>query len=199
MLNALAEAPGPVQEAAARAIRTLGLQQQLPGAAAAERPIWNLDFDVPPGLIWVVALAIVAAGLYYLWLSWRGGSFASDEEWRTADLGPAGERRTAEASLAAADALARDGRFVEAMHLLLLHSLGEIRRLLSVEFAQSLTSREIVRAARLPEQGRSALDRIVARVELTYFGAHPASRADYELCRGGFEELSGVLAVSRPA
>src|SRR5215475_5344646 len=100
---------------------------------------------------------------------------------------------------AAADELGRQGRFVEAMHMLLLLSLGEIRRHLGEQFADSLTSREILRGTRLPPQGRASLRDIVARVEWTYFGGYPATMEDYTACRQSFDTLRGILRGERPA
>jgi hypothetical protein len=98
-----------------------------------------------------------------------------------------------------ADELARQGRFVEAMHTLLLQSLADIRLRLDERFADSLTSREILRSARLPERGRAPLREIIARVEWTYFGEHPAEAADYQACRQRFGELAEALHGEVPA
>lgn len=190
----------PVRAAAANAIRTLDLQQNLPHAPVAVDSGWHWNIPIPQGLLWAVAIIIVGALVYYVWDTTQAARRGQDEAWRTEGLGlVAATPRTTASSLAAADDLAGQGRFVEAMHLLLLYSLAELRRGLAVELADSLTSREIVRLARLPDRGRSALDRIVARVETSWFGDHPASRADYDSCRAGFEELAGVLDGARLA
>jgi len=60
----------------------------------------------------------------------------------------------------------REGRFVEAMHALLLQSLADIRQQLDEQFADSLTSREILRGTKLTSHGRTSLHRIVAAVEM---------------------------------
>jgi hypothetical protein len=77
--------------------------------------------------------------------------------------------------------------------MLLLLSLSEIRRHLGEQFADSLTSREILRGARLPAQGRVLLREIVARVEWTYFGGYPATAEDYTTCRQSFDGLRRIL------
>ena len=48
---------------------------------------------------------------------------------------------------------------------------------LDEQFADSLTSREILRSTRLSDAGRASLRDIVNRVEWTYFGEHPAALA----------------------
>src|SRR5258708_863782 len=116
-------------------------------------------------------------------------------------------------ALAAADRLSREGNFVEAMHVLLLHSLAEIRRQLGEKFADSLTSREILRVARLTAPGLTSLREIVAAVERTYFGAYPAAAGDYAACLRGLGarvvrsrrdsaarlDPAGVLIVAEPS
>jgi hypothetical protein len=102
-------------------------------------------------------------------------------------------------ALAAADRLSREGNFVEAMHVLLLHSLSEIRRQLGEQFADSLTSREILRAARITAVARTALRDIVGAVERTYFGAYPAQEGDYATCRQKFAILQQALRGGAPA
>ncbi len=101
--------------------------------------------------------------------------------------------RTPAAVLGAADELAAEGRFVEAMHVLLLQGLADIRQGLDEQFADSLTSREILRSTRLSDAGRAALRDIVNRVEWTYFGRHPAASADYAACRASFNALAQAL------
>ncbi|HZC79118.1 MAG TPA: DUF4129 domain-containing protein, partial [Ktedonobacterales bacterium] len=97
------------------------------------------------------------------------------------------------------DELAAQGRFVEAMHVLLLQGLAAIRAGLDEEFADSLTSREILRRARLSDPGRASLRDIVNRVEWTYFGQYPAALADYEACRTSFNTLTQALHGGAPA
>jgi hypothetical protein len=102
--------------------------------------------------------------------------------------------RMDEARMEAED-LASQGNYGEAMHLLLLKSLAEIRLRLGVSFAASLTSREIVRRVQLPQTGRGALAAIVQSVERTYYGGRLASREDYAGCREEFDTLKRSLAA----
>jgi hypothetical protein len=195
-----ANAPAdPVREAAARSIKNLNLQVSLPHTPTEldNWPNWHLH--LPAGLIYVVAaIGVVVIGYIVLDMipGWRS---RDDDGWANTGDGFLGDAAPAEITLAQADELAARGFFVEAMHLLLLHSLAEIRRRLRLEFADSLTSREILRRARLPEDATSALRSIVTRVELSYFGAYPATQPDYESCRAGFEVLSSALARNAPA
>ena len=93
-----------------------------------------------------------------------------------------------------ADDLARQGHYRQAMHVLLLKSLDEIRRQLGTRFAASLTSREILRRVQLSDIGRQALTSVIRSVERTYFGGADAGQGDYAACRHNFETLKHSLA-----
>jgi hypothetical protein len=94
-----------------------------------------------------------------------------------------------------ADDLARQGQYRQAMHLLLLNSLDEIRRQLGTGFAASLTSREILRRVQLSDIGRRSLTAIIRSVERTYFGDEEAGQIDYSDCRINFETLKHSLVA----
>jgi hypothetical protein len=186
---------------AGAAIRELDLQAELPRAAEPLLPAWHIA--LPSSLVRVL-MGIAAVVLVYLFLAhargdllsvWRRSTAAGDDGAAADDTRP---RAPAEV-MVTADELARQGRFVEAMHTLLLQSLADIRQRLDERFADSLTSREILRSARLPERGRAPLREIIARVEWTYFGEHPAEAADYQACRQRFGELAEALHGETPA
>jgi hypothetical protein len=191
-----------VRDAVPGTIRRLDLQTTIPHAAEAEEPsrLFKIpEFEIRREALWVLA-AFGAVVLAYILRDMLPGWRARDDQgWDTGISGLAGGGATPPISLAEADALAGQGRFVEAMHVLLLFCLADIRRRLDLDFADSLTSREIVRRAKLPEDGTAALRGIVTRVELSYFGDYPASRADYDACRERYEVLAGMLPQgSRP-
>jgi len=188
--RAAAQTPGEVQRLADQSIRRLNLQTDFP--LVPEPPGFNLK--IPPEVLWIVTAVAVAVLLYTfrdlipILRASRGG------DWTTDDGGQGGGRvGTPAAALGAADQLAAEGRFVEAMHVLLLQGLSAIRVGLDEEFADSLTSREILRSARLSDAGRSSLRDIVDRVELTYFGQRPAALPDYVACRTSFNALTQAL------
>jgi len=186
--------PG-AQEAADRAIRELKLQTEIPGLPPPSAP-WSIS--LPDGLAWVL-VALGVAFLIYLVkdyipiLRGRGAG-----EWGGPADGDGQRDDYLPHHLAVAETLAADGRFVEAMHELLLEALGAIRTWLGDRLADSLTSREILYQAPLPEPGRGALREIIGRVEWTYFGEHPAQHADYLGCRENFDRLREALR-SAPA
>lgn len=91
------------------------------------------------------------------------------------------------------DRLAGEGRFAEAMHLLLLRSLIEIHKSIHAKIAHSLTSREILRQVPLSPDVRGALGDIVGWVEVAHFGRHLPTKDDYLACRSSFRHLTGGL------
>lgn len=93
-----------------------------------------------------------------------------------------------------ADDLAAEGDYAEAIHILLLQSMRELRLRLGLSIAASLTSREILSRVALPSQGRAVLADIISSVEVSYFGTHSPSADDYQVCREKFDVFVGTLA-----
>lgn len=183
------QSPGPAERAASDSVRSLNLQTELPQRQQRK----SFPVQIPVEVVWLALIAAAGLILYLLRDSlpfWRRSrdqwDDTSAETQANATPGPID-------ALGAADQLSRYGRFVEAMHMLLLQSLAEIRQRLGVQFADSLTSREILRGTSLSPQGRAALREIVAAVEWTYFGGYPAEMRDYAACRRSFENLRRAL------
>jgi hypothetical protein len=191
--SALAQTPDEMQAAAARVVRRHNIQAELPNDQMNEG--WSLslpDVDVSTWLLWCA----IAIGLVTVLYPLRDQLFfrraGSDEDWEGAggSAGPSTGPRQSLASVSEdADELARQGRFMEAIHLLLLHALMEMRQRLKAQFADSLTSREILRAADLPAEGTTALQDMISQVERSYFGEYPAAADDYAACRSSFDRF----------
>lgn len=92
-----------------------------------------------------------------------------------------------------ADELARLGNFAEAMHVLLLQSVNELRQRLKVSIAVSLTSREILHRIGLPPEGHNVFADIIRRVEISYFGHYQPVAEDYAACRVSYDTLTDIL------
>jgi len=92
------------------------------------------------------------------------------------------------------DALAASGAFTEAIHRLLLLVQGRLRHRIEHGFQVSLTSRELLRRAKLPAEAATAFATLVAAVEISLFGMQSANAATYALCR---EQSARVLAAAR--
>lgn len=147
-------------------------------------------------MVVAIAVCILLYAFRDLIPAWRADAGAVLEK-----EGRAGEAtsRAPAGILEAADELAARGRFVDAMHVLLLHGLAHIRERLDLQLSDSLTSREILRNRDLPDTARPPLRDVVARVELTYFGLHPAGAADYAACRASFNTLQRALQAEAAA
>lgn len=105
---------------------------------------------------------------------------------------PPAERRTADpGTLAAADRLAAEGRFGEAIHLLLLVALERLRRELGPRVAPALTGREVLGLPALPDAAAEPLTRMVQVSEINHFGGRAAAEPDYLRCRADFLRFSG--------
>jgi hypothetical protein len=106
------------------------------------------------------------------------------------------DRERLDLALGEADRLAREGAFGEALHLLLLYCLNELRRRFGLGLPPSLTSREILGLSVLPEIRRTGLSDIVSAVEVSHFGGRPVDEATYRSCRERCEDvvLGGVQA-----
>ena len=189
-----AQSPQEAQQAAEQSIRRLGLQTTLP---RGPEPV---SIAIPAEFAWLGAAIGLGLLLYMVWDMLPALGFRAHGGWEGEGEGADGtQAKPAEAVLMAADDLARQGRFVEAMHVLLLQALADIRRGLDEQFADSLTSREILRSTRLSEQGRALLRDIITRVEWTYFGRRPAAQEDYAACRDSFNSLAHALHGTAPA
>jgi hypothetical protein len=200
-----------IEDSAARvkdARRTLGLQTELPGGSEKmpkEDPLRWLDgfhFKIPQNvayiLLWISVIFIAAAVLMKLrenlWSSSRARSLEFRDSGRAANAAVAS--RMEQTQLEADDA-ARAGDFAEAMHILLLQSVSEMRNRLASPIAASLTSREILRRLDLSEDERAIFSTIVGCVEVSYFGNHEPGADEYTEYRRNYDVLTGLLAGER--
>ncbi|EZP50056.1 DUF4129 domain-containing protein [Sphingomonas sp. RIT328] len=108
---------------------------------------------------------------------------AVDQVW-TPDEAPA------RAWLNAADRLAGEGRFAEAIHHLLFHSIEDIARRRPALRRPSLTSRELAAAALLPAAVRPLFAQIAGLVERSLFGGRPIGREEWQVARGAYADLA---------
>jgi hypothetical protein len=96
----------------------------------------------------------------------------------------------AHALLSDADRLAAEGRFAEAVHLLLFRSIEDIDTKRPQAVKPALTSRDILDLRALPAAARQALARLVATVEWSFFGGRPVEAGDFTACRRAYEEFA---------
>lgn len=94
------------------------------------------------------------------------------------------------ALLSDADALAAQGRFAEAVHLLLLRSINEVDDRLPNTVRPALTARDIAGLSRLPAAARPAFTRIARVVEASLFGGQAVDRETFADCRQAYETFA---------
>lgn len=142
----------------------------------------------------ILLLVLLAAGiLTLLWIivapyveEWRNRP-ATDrsEEWRP-------EQGAARKLLEEAEALAAQGRFKDAVHLLLFRSIEDIERRRPDILRPSSTSREIGRFESLPENARNMFAVIAREVEQGIFAGAPIGEKGWTVSR----EAYGAFALA---
>jgi hypothetical protein len=178
-------------------LQAVGAQRDMPSLSATHgwslldlagrEPGWLADTLFAALLLFCVAVIVTVV------LRARGRRSALWQEAVAIAANPGG---AASPHLDRAESFARDGRFAEAIHELLLQALADIRALHGAALAPSLTSREILREASLAESARAALRLLIGRVEWTYFGLRAAESTDYHAGRADLDQLRRSL---RPA
>lgn len=106
------------------------------------------------------------------------------------------DRKQAVALLEQADALAAEGKFAEAVHLLLFRSIEDLQEKRSGGVPKSLTAREIQSLSDLSQVARQALAPIIRIVETSFFGGRPVDRSGWQTARQSYENFAfgGVTA-----
>jgi uncharacterized protein DUF4129 len=197
-----AQTPADIARATRDLAGSLDLQTEFP-SAKPEATEWPdsvdpdyLSVDIARILLWIAVIAGAGVLAYFIHDVLPAFGLARRPRWNDAAEGAGGAGRGVDdAARVAADDLAAQGRFVEAMHVLLLLGLDEMRLRLDFRFADSLTSREIVVRSNAPADAKTALREIIQWVELAYFGDHPADRNDYDACRRSFLALGSALGA----
>ena len=163
--------------------QTPGWVEWLGRFLSTEHPVLN-------GLLWVAVALIVLTLLFFVVRRLAGSRWpwARETEETTDDWRP-GEA-PARALLAEADALAAEGRFGEAAHLLLFRSIEDIDSRRPDLVRPALTSRDIAALPAIPERPRGAFARIAMMVERSLFARRPLAAADWRDCRAAYEEFA---------
>lgn len=141
---------------------------------------------------WGVGIALLLFLLYRLspafadWVD-RLRQRQADEE--LPEYGQA-EASAARARLADADALAANGRFAEAVHLLLYRSVDDIAARRPGLVKPAITSRDLAASRDLPATPRTAFSRIARAVEVSLFGGQPVDADVWGECRAAYAQLT---------
>lgn len=156
--------------------------------------------DIARWLLWI-SIAMML-GMVLLHLRDNLWSFSRSRNVRARDDAPGASAASAASAESAArmerargeaDALAGQGDYAGAIHVLLLQTLEELRRRSGAGFAASLTSRELLRSLELPPEQRALFAEIIGRVEVSWFGPHEPDGEEYAACRRDFESLKRMI------
>lgn len=195
--------PGPPDGSAAwhSLMRDRSLQFQFPALPPAQPPPdWLVNLrkflDAHAAWFhyggWVLLAALAAAVLFGLvrLVMHRGWIKAENAIARTVPAlwQPSPER--ARLLLADADALAAQGRFEDAAHLLLLVAVQEIGERRPGLVRPALTAREIARLPALSPRARDVFGVIAAVVERCLFGARTLGQDEFAAIRAAFEQFT---------
>jgi hypothetical protein len=206
LLASLAAAPAAdVARAMEQVYRAGEYQTELPGAASmADSASANPDrlpgeqllLDLGPlgevlrVLVWAGAVVgVVLAAVHVAQRLFPGALGDPGLEEPGAEPSPV----LSDAPLRDAQALAREGRFAEAIHVLLLRTFEQLLRGKAIAVAPGWTSREVLERASYPGHAREALAGLVGAVETCTFAGRPASEQDYRLCTDRFRHLAAAL------
>lgn len=154
---------------------------------------WSAPAAMP--LLWIAAALLAAFLLYHFvpafrrWIDDLPFLRKARDDGAADDIGLA-EAGAARALLAEADALAAEGRFSEAVHLLLYRSVEDIEGRRPGLVKPAMTSRELSEARDLPSVARDAFSRIARAVEISLFGGRSIDAGAWDQCRSAYAELT---------
>lgn len=148
-------------------------------------------------LLWSMLAVIMAAAAWMVIERIRSGAWRLPSRRRVASTATAadGEAWLPDAAplrawLLEADRLAAEGRYGDAIHYLLFHSIDDIARRRPQLRRPSLTSRELASAALLPTAVRPLFAGIAGLVEKSLFGGRPVVCEDWHSARAAYAELA---------
>ncbi|GEM_PF-3361555 len=100
------------------------------------------------------------------------------------------DEKTARVLLEDADKLAEQGKYEQAVHLLLYRSIQDIENRRPHQLKRSLTAREIAELQILTERARQSFALIGRLVERSFFGGRPLNARDYEASKTAYKAFA---------
>jgi hypothetical protein len=162
--------------------RLFGLLPAAPWAAAL---LWTLLAGLAAALGWMIVVRLREGR--WRWPRRRQVVASVPDAPDTAWAPEAGASR---ALLAEADALAREGRFAEAAHLLLQRSVEDVARRRPALNRPALTARALAAADAIPPGARGLFACIAALVERSLFGGRPVTDGDWQAARAAYADFA---------
>lgn len=102
-----------------------------------------------------------------------------------------------EAPRSEAEALAAEGRYDEAVHVLLLKTIEALVEAQPGAVPEAWTSREIQREAAMATEARAPFGALVDMVEQSLFGGRPVDAAAWDACLARFHEFERAYRTGR--
>ncbi len=154
-------------------------------------PLGGMFGGAWPILRWVFLALLIAAVLFILWrmfgpltgLGARVAEAGEEIEWQP-------DREQSLALLEDADKLAADGRYDEAVRLLLQRSVGQIASARPDWVVPSSTARELAALPALSDAARAAFRTIAERVEQSLFALRSLDAGDWEAARTAYADFA---------
>jgi Domain of unknown function (DUF4129) len=148
-----------------------------------------------PSMFGLVAMSLLGAVLVLLLVLGASAFLRSREKEGSAgeaegELPQLGGGAAAESSLSEVDALAREGRFAEAVHVLFQITVNMLARGGRLVLEDAMTGREALGRARLDDGGRAALRDLVGVVETSLFGGGAVDADQYRQCVASYQRLT---------
>ncbi|MHC4547659.1 MAG: DUF4129 domain-containing protein [Planctomycetota bacterium] len=202
-----APSPEEVRAAAERVLDDAGYQTELPGdIERPERedpsgleealPDWDsnpLDSTAVGAIARAIYWILIAVGLTLVAL-WVARELTLRGERRGRKETPTPAASPAPVPRADPEGLARQRRYTDAIHALLLNVLLDLVARLKAPLLPAWTSREVLARLQLAAEGRAALRGLVLAVERTHFGGAAADAEEYRRCA----ELARTLRAALP-
>ena len=146
-------------------------------------------------LLWVIFAALVLYALYWAlrtlaeWNKRHQKNRQAPAPNNERSIGTVGAE-IARTLLGQADALAREGRYGEAVHLLLFRSIEDISARCPELIQPALTSRDLAIASEIPPIARTAFSQIARTVEISLFGRREIGVDLWQDCRAAYFDLT---------
>jgi hypothetical protein len=155
-----------------------------PDAAYARILLWSVIAIGAAALLWALYNRL-RHGEWRLKLPRRAtpADLDAEDEWAPDEAG-------ARSWLEEADALAREGRFAEAIHHLLFRSVEDIANRRPALVRPALTSRELAASEGIPGRARELFSGIARLVERSLFGERPVSERDWVQAREAYSNFA---------
>jgi hypothetical protein len=162
-------------------LRALG--QFLAKALEASLPVLKILFWVGVGAVILLVVWLIAREI--LGVRWALRRRAKAVRSPPVDWAP--DLRKARALLENADRLAAQGRFDQAVRLILHRGVEDIDQRRPRLVRPALTARDIAGLPSVPPAARAAFARIAAVVEFSAFAGQPIGRSAFDQCRAAYE------------